>query len=292
MSSIKRRRVVLVTGANRGIGFELVKKLVEPSTNDEIFILLACRDVKRGEEALTRLKSSSNIRLIELDVSSIESIDRVRQTIIEQYDGKLDFLINNAAIGELDLTKETARKMFLTNFYGIQHLNEHLNSLICEKGRIINVASESGSIVLSEMTKDLQEKFIDPNLTKTKLNQLVEDFISNVENDNFRRLGYQSKSSYLLYSVTKAAVLALTQIEARDYGTNLQRLVLAVCPGFCDTELNRNAPGSRPASLGADSILYVINTPAAELVNGGFYLDGQLLPMISTKNSFSSYMFH
>lgn len=283
MSSITSKQVILVTGANRGIGFELVKKLAETTSTDHTVILLGCRDLKRGAEAISRLQCPPHLHLLQLDVSSLESIIHARNTIIEKYGGHINIVINNAAIGALELTLETARKMFATNYYGIKLLNEYLFPLMKPNGRIINVASECGSILLSEVTKSLQEKYTSTNLSMQELDNLVEEFISSIENQTFEILGYNPKSSYLLYSVTKAAVLALTRVEARIYADERQILILAVCPGFCATELNQNAPGGRPAALGADSILYAVQTIADELQNGGFYLDGRLLPIISNR---------
>ena len=284
MPSNEARRIVLVTGANRGIGFEIVKKLAETSADEDELILLGCRHMKRGEEAWIRLNSPSHVHLLELDVSSAESIFRARQVLIDQYGGHVDVLINNAAIGELDLTLNTAREMFSTNYYGIQRLNECLYPLIRNHGRVINVASQAGAMLLSEMSKDLQEQYMASDLTKAKLDQLVQAFIAHVENGRFESLGYNPKSPYLLYSATKAAVLALTRIEARQYAADRNILVVAVCPGFCRTDLNKNAPGGRPAAFGADSILHVVNTPVDGLIHGGFYHDGRLLPMIATEN--------
>ncbi len=57
--------------------------------------------------------------------------------------------------------------------------------------------------------------------------------------------------------------------------------IYAVCPGFCATDLNDHATGARSPEIGADSILYVINTPVNELENGAFYQDEKKLPQVS-----------
>ncbi|CAF0844170.1 unnamed protein product [Rotaria sordida] len=287
MLSTSQQRVILVTGANKGIGYEVVKKLANELPLNNNLILLGCRDLKRGEDALIRLGSPPNVHLLHLDVSLRESITHATNKIKCEYGGQLDIIINNAAIGELELTVDIARTMFTTNYYGIKTLNEHLFPFIRENGRVINVASISGSILLSEASKDLQEKYLSSTLTTEQLDCLVEDFISAIEINSFEALGYNPKSSYLIYSVTKAAVIALTRIEARQWSGSKNVLVLSVCPGFCATDLNRNAPGARPAELGADSILHVVNAPQNELKNGCFYRDGQQLPqvyMIDDKN--------
>ncbi len=72
MSSTEQQRVILVTGANKGVGFAVVKKFIQQSsdkTND--IILLGSRDVKRGQDALTQLGSPSNVYLLQLGTSSM-----------------------------------------------------------------------------------------------------------------------------------------------------------------------------------------------------------------------------
>ncbi|CAF1370595.1 unnamed protein product, partial [Rotaria sp. Silwood1] len=60
-STMKLQRVILVIGANKGIGFEVIKKLVQqPSSTSNDLILLGSRDLKRGKDALSQLGSPTN----------------------------------------------------------------------------------------------------------------------------------------------------------------------------------------------------------------------------------------
>ncbi|CAF5096502.1 unnamed protein product, partial [Rotaria sp. Silwood1] len=206
MSSTSQQRVILVTGANKGIGFEVVKKLAKESPINKNIILLGSRDLERGQDALVRLGSPSNVYVLQVDISSRDSIARATDEIKCKYGGQLDIVINNAAIGGLELTVESAREMFSTNYYGIKTLNEHLFPLIRDNGRVVNVASAYGSIVLFEASKDLQEKYSSSTLTTVQLDCLVEGFISAIATNTIEELGYNPKSSYLIYSVAKAAV--------------------------------------------------------------------------------------
>jgi NAD(P)-dependent dehydrogenase (short-subunit alcohol dehydrogenase family) len=75
----------------------------------------------------------------------------------------------------------------------------------------------------------------------------------------------------------------LTRLEARDWNKKYSTknvIISAVCPGFCATDLNKNAPGARSAELGADSILHAVYTQNLE--NGQFWRDGSLMPLEST----------
>lgn len=279
MSSTNSERIILITGGNKGLGFEVIKKLVnDKSKSKNDLILLGSRDLKRGEDAIKQLGSPSNVHLIQLDTSSLESIKNVTNEIKQKYGGKLDILINNAAIASRETTSDVAKQTFATNYYGIKLLNKHLSPFIRENGRIINVSSEVGAWTLYQTSENLQKKYLSSTLTEEELDKLVEDFISAIDEKNLEKLGYSNSMFGLIYGVSKAALTALTGIEARQWSQAKNVLVLSVCPGFCSTDLNHHAPGSRSPELGADSILYVVNTPAKDLQNGEFYQDGQQKP--------------
>ncbi|CAF1451765.1 unnamed protein product [Adineta ricciae] len=277
MSFNKQPRQILVTGANRGIGFLVVKKLSETSSVDETIILLGSRDVKKGYDALRQLNSPSNVFVLHLDTSSNESILHAIEEIKQKHGGYLDVIVNNAAISIAEITEDSARQVFATNYYGIQFINEHMTPLLINNGRIINVSSQVGIDTLQECSRSLQEKYTSSELTQTQLNELVEDFISSVRTNNLENLGYRTKPDWFVYGVSKMALNALTQIETRQWSARKNLLCLSVTPGFCATDMTHFATNARSAELGADSILYVINTPANQLESGGFYRDGQLL---------------
>ncbi|UJR18840.1 hypothetical protein I4U23_021968 [Adineta vaga] len=277
----EQKRVILVTGANKGIGLEVVKKLLEQSSlNTNDIILLGSRDMKRGQDAIQQLGSPPNVHLLQLDTSSKESIIAATNEIKQKYNGHLDILINNAAIAPRENTIEATRTAFATNYYGIKMLNEHLIPLIGKNGRIVNVASTVGQMVAYLFSKELQEKYTSPTLTTQELDGIVEDFLSAFESHNSERIGYSSEIPFPAYTISKTALIALTRSQARKYFNDKSVFIYAVCPGFCATDLNNHADGARSASLGADSILYLINTPTNELENGAFYLDGKKLPQI------------
>ncbi|CAF4406109.1 unnamed protein product, partial [Adineta steineri] len=91
-SKQQKKRVILVTGANKGLGFEVIKKLLEESSTSNNLILLGSRDLKRGQDALLELGSPSNVHVLQLDTSSAESIARATNEIKQKYGGHLDVL--------------------------------------------------------------------------------------------------------------------------------------------------------------------------------------------------------
>src|ERR1700748_2062504 len=85
-------KTVLITGANKSIGFETAKQLLDLG----YYVYLGSRDLERGEEAAKQL-NSPNVEVIQLDVSDGQSIKQARETLGSKIDS-LDVLINNAGI--------------------------------------------------------------------------------------------------------------------------------------------------------------------------------------------------
>ena len=112
------KRVALVTGGNRGIGLEICRQLSE----SDITVILGARDSKKGQEATNQLKRNGhNVIFHPLDVVDPSSISNTKNYIQSEF-GKLDILINNAAIFidkerlSLDVDPEDMRITFETNW--------------------------------------------------------------------------------------------------------------------------------------------------------------------------------
>jgi len=169
--STNSRRLFLVTGANKGIGFEVVKKLSANQPND--LILLGSRDQKRGEDALLQLGSPTNVKELLLDISSPKSIKQAKQEIQQKYGGKLDVLINNAAIFQFGSDSKILKTLFDTNYYGVKNMNESFFPLIRDNGRVVNVSSGAASQVMGFCPQELKDKFLNPNITEQQLEELL-----------------------------------------------------------------------------------------------------------------------
>jgi NAD(P)-dependent dehydrogenase (short-subunit alcohol dehydrogenase family) len=147
-------KIALVTGGNRGIGYELVKQLALKSFK----VILASRDPELGHEAAQKLNESNlDVSFVEMDVENQESIRQAAITVNERY-GRLDVLINNAGV-YLDENKNLVamdssilKRTMATNFFGAYHVIRSFIPIMVKQGfgRIINVSSEYG--VLSEMS--------------------------------------------------------------------------------------------------------------------------------------------
>src|SRR5574337_1354025 len=113
------RKVALITGANKGIGFEIARQLGRQGMT----VRLGARDEGRGQEAAEKLRADGvDARAIQLDVTSQETIQRAERRIQQEF-GRLDVLVNNAGIfiddaapSEMDMAM--LRRTFETNFFG------------------------------------------------------------------------------------------------------------------------------------------------------------------------------
>src|ERR671939_476781 len=196
-------RIALVTGANRGIGLEVVRQLAARGFTT----ILGARDARKGEAAAGSLKAGGlGVIPFPLDVTDGQSVEAARLFVDERL-GRLDVLVNNAAIlydtwqRAENANLETVREAFETNTLGAWRVAQAFVPLLRKSrhARIVNVSSESGSLAV---------------------------------------MGWGTPA----YSVSKVALNALTRMladELRSSGI----LVNSVCPGWVATEMGGpNAP--------------------------------------------------
>src|SRR6266436_7582000 len=94
MTEHSNKRVALVTGANKGIGFETARELASQG----ITVLLGARDEQRGREAAAKLKGKGlDVQFLHLDVNDAQTHEAARKFIEDNF-GRLDILVNNAGI--------------------------------------------------------------------------------------------------------------------------------------------------------------------------------------------------
>ena len=127
------KKIALVTGANKGIGFETAKQLAEQG----IFVILGARDKEKGEKAVAKLTSLGlEVEYLALDMTDMNSIEGARDYISSKY-GVLDILVNNAGVmtndnGKdfLDVKITDIKIAFETNFFGVISLTQALLPLL------------------------------------------------------------------------------------------------------------------------------------------------------------------
>lgn len=141
-------KTVLVTGANRGIGFEIARQLAEKGFQ----VWLTARNQQRGMEAVLRLSGEGRmVRFLKLDVVDLDSIRSASDALKNKLDS-LDVLINNAGIvlrGEDDILKVNPEKLidtFRINSFGPLWVVRACSDLLKNGSRVINISSGAGEI--------------------------------------------------------------------------------------------------------------------------------------------------
>lgn len=220
------RRIALVTGANKGIGFEAAKQLAETG----ITVLLGARDQERGQAAVENLlRRGLDVSLLLLDTTNEASIDVAANKIEAEY-GHLDILINNVGVydkadtvpGRTSLA--IIRNTMEINFIGTVAVTKAMLPLLhkSESGRIVNLSSTLGSLKCNG----------DP----------TSPFYS------AQNIGYNS---------SKAAVNMLTvQLSQELRDTNI--IVTSVCPGFVKTDLSSNMGNVLPDEAAKTPVYYAL----------------------------------
>lgn len=191
------KKVALVTGGNRGIGFELCKQLAVKGYH----VLLASRDSRKGSQAVKKLQDMGlDVTFLELDVEHVQKIAEVADFVQQAY-GRLDVLVNNAGV-YLDegvylseIKPGYFEKTMQTNLFGPFHLIRAFLPLMKQNnfGRIVNVSSGYGQM------------------------------------DEMDHPGTGS------YKLSKLALNGLTRLFASELSGNIK--INAVCPGWVRTDM-------------------------------------------------------
>jgi NAD(P)-dependent dehydrogenase (short-subunit alcohol dehydrogenase family) len=200
------KRIALITGANKGIGFEIARQIGRAG----ITVLLGARDREAGEAAAAALMAEGlAAHCIVIDVTGHASIAAAAARLRNEF-GRLDILVNNAGINDREdgipsaARLEAVERVWRTNFLGALAVTHAMLPLLREAqaGRIVNVSSGLGSLTQNG----------DP--------------------------GYESAAVKLIgYSASKAALNMLTvqlAYELRD--TSIK--VNSADPGYTATDLN------------------------------------------------------
>lgn len=233
-------RIALVTGANKGIGFEIVRQLARQG----VIAIIGARDRAKGDAAARTLAAEGlDAPVVALDVTDGESIVEAVSRIARLY-GRIDILVNNAAIlidgpggfnsSLFDLTADTARRTYETNVMGPVRVTQAVAPVMKSGGygRIVNVSSGAGQ--LADM-----------------------------------------RSGFPAYRMSKAALNALTRISANELAPSGIK-VNAVCPGWVRTDMG-GPNADRPVEKGAETPVWLALLPD-DGPTGGFFRDKQPIP--------------
>jgi NAD(P)-dependent dehydrogenase (short-subunit alcohol dehydrogenase family) len=222
-------KIVLITGANKGIGFEVSRQLGRSGFT----VLLGARDRARGEAAAGKLRAEGlDVQFVAADLNrAAESGAALAGQIGEQF-GHLDALVNNAGVADREdgpassVGIETLRRTFETNFFGTVAFTQPLIPMLraAPSARVVNVSSGLGSIALNG----------DPASPY-----------------------YHAK--ILAYNGSKAALNMFTVDLAYDL-RDTKIKVNSACPGYTATDLN-NHSGPQTVEEGAIAIVRLAQLP-------------------------------
>lgn len=151
-------KIALVTGANKGIGFETARQLLALGFT----VLVGARDTGRGSAAATTLGAGAHF--VHLDMSKSNSFSDITSRIEAEF-GKLDVLVNNAGVGldwgvpPSEVTIDQLRETFETNVFGVIALTQSLLPLLkrSEAGRIVNLTSNIASLTIQSGSRELKD---------------------------------------------------------------------------------------------------------------------------------------
>jgi NAD(P)-dependent dehydrogenase (short-subunit alcohol dehydrogenase family) len=161
------KTVALITGANKGIGFEIARQLGEQG----LVVVLGARDQGKGSAAAAELrKQDIDAHAVKLDVTSAEDVAKLPGFFAEKL-GRLDVLVNNAGIADWRADDEASfRRTFETNVLGVVAVTYALLPLIKQSpaGRIVNQSSVLGSLTSLQKNPKAFSTFMIPAYTSSK----------------------------------------------------------------------------------------------------------------------------
>ncbi|MCF6401346.1 SDR family oxidoreductase [Chitinophaga filiformis] len=217
----------LVTGANKGIGFEVAKILAQQG----FFVYLGSRNSENGSVAAEKLKAEGlgNIESIQLDVTDQQSVDAARKTIGDKT-GVLDVLVNNAGIAggfeqsALVSPADQYQMVYNTNVFGVVRVTTAFIDLLKKSPapRIVNVTTSMASLSLA----------------------------ADIYSDQYPK-------RYVIYQSSKTAVNMYTvnlAYELRDTPFKVN----AVCPGWTQTDFTNHQGTSTPEAAGQRIAKYAL----------------------------------
>jgi NAD(P)-dependent dehydrogenase (short-subunit alcohol dehydrogenase family) len=221
--------IVLITGANKGIGLATARLLGARGMT----VLAGARDEDRGRQAERELRDGgADASFVQLDVTDEKSVARAAEWIEAEF-GRLDILINNAGISgwggpgaPSQTTLAALRTVYETNVFGVVAVTNAMLPLLrrAPAARIVNVSSEVGSI--ASMT--------DPD-------------------------GPMAAMASIPYPSSKTALNMITAMYAKELRDTPIK-VNAANPGYCATDLNGHS-GFRTPEQGAEISVHLATLP-------------------------------
>ncbi|KAK3591760.1 hypothetical protein CHS0354_019532 [Potamilus streckersoni] len=254
------RRVAIVTGSNKGIGFAIVRGLCKLFDGD---VYLTARDENRGRKALADLKKEGlNPLFHQLDISDPTSIQNLGDFLQKQYGG-LDLLVNNAAHAyKMDSPAPFAEQAVVTlkvNFWDTLAVCEALFPLLRTHARVVNMSSMGSTMAYRGCSDAIKHRIKDPNITMDQIKDLMREFELAAKADQVEERGFRKSA----YGTSKIGVRVMSFIQQRELAKDTQRpdvIVNSCCPGYVATDMTSHK-GTKTIDEGAVTPLYLALLP-------------------------------
>ena len=232
------RKLVLVTGSNKGIGYGIIESLLEKKSN--LRIILTSRNEELGKKSYNKLLSQypdfkNYFFYHQLDITKKDSIDNLISWIKKEF-GKIDYLVNNAGLGTHGVTTDLNlhKAVININAFGTINFTEEMlkNDMINKSGKIILLGSMMGNLGYLK-NQELKNKFKNAKTYQELLN-LAESFIKSYENNSVEKDGWCKNS----YCVSKMVVNSYARVLSyRDEIEKNDISVFAAHPGWVKTDM-------------------------------------------------------
>ena len=268
------KRTVVVTGANKGIGYSIVDQLLSSDTYSKI--IMTSRSQERGQEAidsLTKLHGeqiSKKLVMLNLDLLCKKSISNFTKQLKDQFD-IIDCIIHNAGLLVNDTpTDEAFHQQWNTNYINTRFLNEKIleEKILKDKGKIIFVSSGYGSISLIKDSKpEFYKRLINyEKLTIEEIDMISEEYKNEYLADQENRNGWGVEYSSV-YGRTKLFLSLYCYALAHSQNILDREIqVYNLTPGMCLTGmtehmLEKGLTFHRTQQKGAETPVYLANLP-------------------------------
>ncbi|XP_075074816.1 (+)-neomenthol dehydrogenase-like [Nicotiana tabacum] len=222
-------KYAVVTGANKGIGFEICRQLASQG----VVVVLTARNETRGVEAVEKLKgliglAKENVVFQQLDVMDPSTIASLAEFIKIQF-GRIDILVNNAGIGGVTADADALRPK--------------------------QESTGVSSLDLNKVAGALHNP--NDNLEKEKIQEVIEQYLRDNKENTLQAKGWPSLMS--AYILSKAAMNTYSRVMAKKY-PSIQ--INCICPGFVKTDMTYNS-GILSIEQGAESPVMLALQPDA-----------------------------